>query len=117
MLVCRSGRRAEEALRTLAAKGFTSLTVLHGGVQAWANSGKPLTVAQNKPRSMERQVRVTAGVLVLTFCGLGLLTSRKFVAGAVVIGAASYMPVLSDTCMMASVLGRLPWNKPRKAIA
>ena len=58
------------------------MKVLDGGVQAWTNSGKPLTVAENKPWSMERQVRVTAGALVLTFCGLGMLTSKKFFLGA-----------------------------------
>ena len=116
-LVCRSGRRAEEARQTLARKGFTSLNVLDGGVEAWTNRGKPLTVAQNKPWSMERQVRVTAGVLVLTFFGLGLLTSKKFFLGAGLVGAGLLYAGISDTCMMASVLGRMPWNAPEKADA
>lgn len=114
-LVCRSGVRAEDARQTLAAKGFTSLTVLNGGVQAWTNSGKPLTVVPKKPWSMERQVRVSAGVLVLAFCGLGLLTSRTFVIGAALVGAGLIYAGVSDTCMMASALGRMPWNNPAKA--
>ena len=116
-LVCRTGRRAEDARQTLASKGFTSLEVLDGGVQAWTNSGKPLTVGQNKPWSMERQVRVTAGTLVLTFFGLGLLTSKKFFVGAAVVGAGLVYAGVSDTCMMGSVLGRMPWNAPEKANA
>ena len=116
-LVCRSGRRSENARQTLAGKGFTSLRVLDGGVQAWTSSGKPLTVAENKPRSMERQVRVTAGALVLTFFGLGLLTSKKFFVGAGLVGAGLVYAGVSDTCMMASVLGRMPWNDPEKANA
>ena len=116
-LVCRSGRRAEDARQILAGKGFTSLKVLDGGVQAWTNSGKPLTVVHNKPWSMERQVRVTAGALVLTFFGLGLLTSKKFFVGAAVVGAGLVYAGVSDTCMMASVLGRMPWNNPEKANA
>ena len=63
---------------TPAGKGSASLKVLNDGVQAWTVSGRPLTIAQNKPWSMERLVRVTAGALVLTFFGLGLLTSKKF---------------------------------------
>ena len=114
-LVCRSGRRAEDARQILAGKGFTSLTVLDGGVQAWTNSGKQLTVAANKPWSMERQVRVTAGALVLTFFGLGLLTSKKFFLGAALVGAGLVYAGVSDNCMMASVLGRMPWNNPEKA--
>ncbi len=116
-LVCRSGRRSEDARQTLAGKGFTSLKVLNGGVQAWTSSGKPLTVAENKPWSMERQVRVTAGTLVLAFCGLGVLTSKKFFVGAGLVGAGLVYAGVSDTCMMASVLGRMPWNDPEKANA
>lgn len=116
-LVCRSGRRAEEARQTLTGKGFSSLKVLDGGIQAWTNSGKPLTMAPKKPWSMERQVRVTAGALVLTFFGLGLLTSKKFFVGAAVVGAGLVYAGVSDTCMMASVLGRMPWNDPEKASA
>ena len=116
-LVCRSGRRAEGARQALAGKGFTSLKVLDGGVEAWTNSGKPLIAAENNPWSMERQVRVTAGALVLTFCGLGLLTSRKFFVGAGLVGAGLIYAGMSNTCMMASVLGRMPWNDPDKANA
>ena len=116
-LVCRSGRRAEDARQTLVRKGFTSLKVLDGGVQTWTNSGKSLAVAQNKPWSMERQVRVTAGALVLTFFAIGLLTSKKFFVGAAVVGAGLVYAGVSDTCMMASVLGRMPWNDPEKANA
>lgn len=116
-LICRSGRRAEQGRRTLANLGFQSLRVLEGGVQAWTNGGKPLTVALNKPWSMERQVRVTAGSLVLTFCGLSLLTSKKFFIGAGLVGAGLVYAGVSNNCMMASVLGRMPWNDPKKASA
>ena len=116
-LVCKSGRRAEKARQTLARKGFTSLTVLDGGVEAWTNGGKPLAVAAKKPWSLERQVRVTAGSLVLTFCGLGLFMSQKFFIGAGLVGASLVFAGVSDTCMMASVLGRMPWNNPEKANA
>ncbi len=115
--VCRTGGRAEQARQTLAAKGFQSLDVLEGGLQAWTNGGKPLRVAANKPWSMERQVRATAGSLVLTFSALGLLASKKFFAGAALVGAGLVYAGVSDNCMMASVLGRMPWNNPEKANA
>jgi rhodanese-related sulfurtransferase len=54
-LVCRSGQRAERARQTLSTKGFTSLTVLEGGVDAWRSGGRPLAVSGDKPWSMERQ--------------------------------------------------------------
>jgi rhodanese-related sulfurtransferase len=114
VLVCRSGRRAEQARQTLATKGFQSTTVLEGGTEAWKDAGKPLTAAAaNKPWSMERQVRTAAGSLVLGFFGLGLLTSRKFFIGAALVGAGLVYSGVSNTCMMASVLGRMPWNDPK----
>jgi rhodanese-related sulfurtransferase len=114
-LICRSGRRAEQGRQALEGLGFQSLRVLEGGVEAWANGGKPLIVAARKPWSMERQVRVAAGSLVLTFFGLGLLTSKKLFVGAALIGAGLVYAGVSDNCMMASVLGRMPWNNPKKA--
>jgi rhodanese-related sulfurtransferase len=116
-LVCRSGRRAEQAREALAAKGFTSLSVLEGGVDGWTKAGKPLTVSTTTPWSMERQVRVVAGSLVLTFLGLGLVTSKKLFAGAALVGAGLVYAGVSDNCMMASVLGRMPWNDPKRAKA
>lgn len=116
-LVCRSGRRAEEGRQILQGKGFSAVHVLHGGIQAWVNDGKPVTVAQNRPWSMERQVRVTAGALVLTFFGVGLLTSKKMFAGAALVGAGLVYAGVSDNCMMASLLGRMPWNDPGRVNA
>ncbi|MEO6803989.1 MAG: rhodanese-like domain-containing protein [Granulicella sp.] len=114
-LVCRTGRRAEQARQTLAAKGFQGLSVHEGGIEAWSRDGKPLLVAAHRPWSMERQVRVGAGSLVLTFFGLGLLTSKKFFLGAALVGAGLIYAGVTDNCMMASVLGRMPWNDPGKA--
>ena len=68
----------------LADRGFASLRVLDSEVQAWTNSGKQVA---NKPWSMERLVRVTAGSLVLAFFGLNLLTSKKFFMGAGLVSA------------------------------
>ncbi len=61
---------------------------------------------------MERQVRVTAGSLVLAFLGLGALTSKKFFFGAGLVGAGLIYAGASNTCMMATLLGRMPWNAP-----
>ena len=116
-LICRTGSRAEQARRILAAKGFESLSVLKGGLEAWESEGKPLTAAANKPWSMERQVRITAGSLVLASFCLGWLTSRKFFVGAGLVGAGLVYAGVSDSCRMASILGRMPWNDPEQAKA
>ncbi len=103
-LVCKSGRRAEQARQQLAAKGFSSLHVLEGGVDAWRAAGKPLVSIERRPWSMERQVRTTAGSLVLLTLALGCFVSRYFLLGTAFVGAGLVLAGVSDTCMMASLL-------------
>lgn len=116
-VLCRSGRRAQLAKELLDSKGFTSVKVMQGGIEAWQKEGKPVSEREHKAWSMERQVRVTAGALVLSFVTLGALTSKKFFLGAGLIGAGLVYAGVSDNCMMASVLGRMPWNDPKQAQA
>lgn len=42
LLVCRSGRRSAKAYGALAAKGFTNLTNVDGGMLAWEKAGYPV---------------------------------------------------------------------------
>jgi len=113
VLICRSGQRAEPARAMLAGNGFQSLEVPDGGVDGWRSAGKPLLVDARKPWAMERQVRVV-GSLVLGFVVLGMLVSPRLVIGAGLIGAGLVFAGVSDTCMMGSLLGRMPWNRPRQ---
>ena len=110
-LVCGSGRRAEQAREKLAQQGFTALSVLPGGMTAWREAGKPIEVEERRPWSMERQVRTAAGSLVLVSLALGAFRSRPFLIGTAAIGAGLVFAGVSDTCMMASALGRMPWNR------
>jgi rhodanese-related sulfurtransferase len=115
--VCKSGRRAEQARQWLEAEGFSSLAVLDGGIDAWRADGKPLKIAERKPWAIERQVRIMAGTLVLLTLALGFfLTPWVFLATAVV-GAGLVFAGISDTCMMGSLLAKLPWNRPNRVAA
>ncbi|WP_329530981.1 rhodanese-like domain-containing protein [Streptomyces sp. NBC_01450] len=118
LVVCASGARSENACKLLAEQGITTAT-LAGGTGAWAAEGHELhTPAACDTRagwSMERQVRFTAGALVLLGVALGafvhpaLLLISAGVAGGLVFSA------LTNTCGMAAVLGKLPHNRPRAA--
>lgn len=110
-LVCKTGKRARQAEQLLRQQGFTSVTVLDGGVDAWTAAGKPVTTLARRPWALERQVRAVAGSLVLTFVLLGYFVSQRFFLGAAAIGAGLLFAALSNTCMMASLLGRMPWNR------
>ena len=111
VLVCKSGRRAQLAFDQLTALGFLRLSVLPGGIDAWAKAGKPLARLPHAPWSMERQVRFAAGSLILLTMALSFAVSRYFLALTALVGSGLVFAGASDICMMASLLGKLPWNR------
>ncbi|WP_405495820.1 rhodanese-like domain-containing protein [Streptomyces sp. NBC_00096] len=115
LLVCASGTRSENAARTLARHGIAA-TSLTGGTSSWSAQGHPLDYpAQGRRRvwAMERQVRLTAGAVVLLGLLLGLLVHPAFELLSAAIAAGLVFSALTDTCGMAVVLGRLPFNRRR----
>ncbi|GAB2898547.1 rhodanese-like domain-containing protein [Streptomyces mayteni] len=117
LIVCASGARSENVCRTLAENGVEAAT-LAGGTGAWAADGNDL----HRPRAatrgvwgMERQVRLTAGALVLLGLLLGLLIHPAFQILSAGIAAGLVFSALTDTCGMAAVLAKLPHNRPRAA--
>ncbi|MFF5187307.1 rhodanese-like domain-containing protein [Streptomyces sp. NPDC000345] len=118
LVVCASGARSENACKLLAAQGIPTAT-LTGGTGAWAAGGHDLhTPAACDSRagwSMERQVRFTAGSLVLTGLVLGLLVHPLLQLISAGIAGGLVFSALTNTCGMAALLGRLPHNRPRAA--
>lgn len=115
LLVCASGARSENAARTLARHDIEA-TSLTGGTSSWSAQGHPLDYPAQGPRrvwAMERQVRLTAGALVLLGLLLGLLVHPAFELLSAAIAAGLVFSALTDTCGMAVVLGRLPFNRRR----
>ncbi|MEC4570287.1 rhodanese-like domain-containing protein [Streptomyces virginiae] len=115
LVVCASGARSDSARGTLAEHGIDTAT-LAGGTGAWAASGHGLRHPERASRAawgMERQVRLTAGALVLTGLGLGLVHPAFRLVSAAVAGGLAYS-ALTDSCGMAAVLAELPHNRPRR---
>lgn len=115
LLVCRSGKRAAQAAETLERLGFQSVNVLQGGFEAWKAAGLPTNVQERKPWSLERQVRAIAGSMVLLFTFLGLLVSPYFLGLTLFVGAGLLFAGVTDVCLMATALGKLPWNRASAA--
>ncbi|MGW6458275.1 rhodanese-like domain-containing protein, partial [Streptomyces sp. NPDC055078] len=116
LVVCASGARSESACALLAESGVTTATLV-GGTNAWAERGHTLDRPDGTPRatwSMERQVRFTAGGLVLTGAGLSLVHPAWLLLSAGIAGGLVFS-ALTNTCGMAAVLSKLPHNRPRAA--
>lgn len=111
ILVCKSGKRAAQAAETLERLGFQNVNVLEGGFEGWKAAGLPSLVAEKKPWSMERQVRAIAGAFVVVFTSLGIFVSPLFLGATLFVGAGLVFAGVTDICMMATALGKLPWNR------
>lgn len=110
-IMCRSGNRAKQAAEKLAKRGFTDIHVIEGGMAAWANANLPVVKGESMIWSLERQVRFTAGLLVLTGVLLAVLAHPYFILISVFIGAGLVFSAVTDTCAMGMMLARMPWNK------
>lgn len=117
VLVCKSGKRSEQAAQKLIAAGFSQVALLEGGTDAWIASGFPVHAIEKRPWSLERQVRVVAGSMVVISALLGLALSPWFFSWTVFVGAGLVFAGVTDTCMMASILGRMPWNRAARSTA
>jgi rhodanese-related sulfurtransferase len=111
VVVCQSGMRARQAEESLRRLGMTNLHVLDGGVNGWVAAGQPVVRGARK-LALERQVRMLAGILAALGGALGLWVDPLFALVSVVVGAGLFVAGATDTCGMALVLGRLPYNRP-----
>lgn len=111
-LVCRTGRRAEEARKLLASRGLEEVQVLEGGVTAWEAAGLPLRRGEGG-MSIERQTRIVAGTMVVTGAVLAMTVHPGFAALCAFVGAGLAHAGLTDSCAMGMLLARMPWNRAR----
>lgn len=109
-VVCKSGGRASRACAQLAKKGVDHLFLVEGGTDAWVAAGLPV-VRGKKVMSLERQVRIAAGSLVLVGVLLGLLWHPAGFGLSAFVGAGLVFAGVTDTCGMGLMLAKMPWNK------
>ena len=107
-VTCRSGSRGQQACTKLA--DHLSVINVEGGTLAWEQAGLPL-VRGRKAISLERQVRIVAGLLVLIGSLLAYFVHPYFLAVPAFIGAGLTFAGVTDTCGMGLMLARMPWNQ------
>jgi rhodanese-related sulfurtransferase len=114
-VMCRTGRRSEQAQDILKAVGFNDVTNVRGGLDAWKNAGFPTAKDENAPWEIERQVRFAAGALVLTGFFLGMV-HWSFLFITAFVGAGLVISALTNTCTMGMILLKMPWNQRQKTV-
>jgi rhodanese-related sulfurtransferase len=114
-LLCRSGQRATKAADKFAKEGFSQPVVVEGGTLAWIEANLPVTRGQTRVISLERQVRIAAGAIVLTGVLLARFVNFNFIWLSGFVGAGLIFAGITDFCGMGLLLARMPWNK-RKSL-
>lgn len=109
-ILCHRGNRANMACEMLR-DHHPNLLVVEGGTQAWIQAGNPVTGAAGSRWSLERQVRLIAGLMVLLGTTLAMTVSTSWTYLAMFAGAGLTFAGLTNVCGMALLLGKLPWNK------
>jgi rhodanese-related sulfurtransferase len=110
VVICRSGNRARQAAEKLSAYSIPGLSVLQGGILAWEQANRSLQRGK-KTISLERQVRIAAGSLVLLGAALGYFVHPAWIGLSGFVGAGLIFAGVTDTCGMGLIIARMPWNQ------
>ena len=109
-LMCRTGARSQKAYEHCRAAEVDNVLILEGGLDAWEDAGLPVQHSK-KMVSLERQVRIAAGSLVLLGAVLGRALAPAFTILSAFVEAGLIIAGVTDTCGMGLLLARLPWNQ------
>jgi rhodanese-related sulfurtransferase len=108
-MICHSGSRSRQACEKFLSNGYTNAVSVEGGTQAWDAAGLPV-VRGKKTISLDRQVRIAAGMLVVIGSLVGWFVNPAFIALPAFVGAGLVFAGVTDTCGMGMLLARMPWN-------
>ena len=110
LLICKSGGRTKIAYDILAKQFDQKFFIVEGGTDAWAEKGLPLIKGKDTI-SIERQVRICAGAIILISCLLALTVTKWFLIIPIIVGAGLINAGITDWCSMGLFLAKMPWNK------
>ncbi len=112
-VICRSGSRGRQACERFLTAGYHNVVNVEGGTSEWEKAGLPV-VRGKKTISLERQVRIAAGGLVVLGTVMGTFVHPWFLALSAFVGAGLVFAGITDRCGMAMLLAGMPWNQCKK---
>jgi rhodanese-related sulfurtransferase len=110
-VICKTGARAAKAREKFHAAGFDDVCSIDGGTVGWAAAGLPVVRGESRVISLERQVRIAAGGLVLLGVVLGWWVHPLLYALSGLIGAGLIVAGVTDWCGMGLLLANMRWNR------
>ena len=109
-LTCLSGIRAQQAAERLRQAGFENVYLLEGGTEAWMKAGLPTQRCGNAI-SLERQVQIAIGALLVLKVFFGFTVHQLFFAAIPLIGAGLIVAGITRWCGMSQLMAMMPWNQ------
>ncbi|MCL2348722.1 MAG: DUF2892 domain-containing protein [Planctomycetaceae bacterium] len=108
-MICRGGVRGSQACEQMLIAGFENVVNVEGGTAAWEAAGLPV-VRGHGVISLERQVRIAAGLFVLLGTLLGFFIHPYWLIVPAFVGAGLVFAGITNTCGMGMLLAKMPWN-------
>jgi rhodanese-related sulfurtransferase len=132
--ICQMGVRSEWACGKLIAAGFSNVVNVEGGTDAWHAAGLPVernaaassifaqpakdtSMKSTRVISIERQIKIVHGSIILASCLLGYFVSPWWYALAAAMGAGQIATGLTDRCGTRACLRIMPWNRDQPPAA
>jgi len=109
-VICQSGGRSMKVCQKLESAGFEKVVNVEGGTSAWNGAGLPV-ITGKKVMSLERQVRIAAGSLVVIGAVVGQFVHPGGFALSAFVGAGLVFAGVTDTCGMGMLIAKMPWNR------
>lgn len=103
VLLCARGMRANQAADKLRALIPNPIAVVDGGMPALAPNGK-------QPISIERQVRIAAGGMVLLGIVGSVLVHPALIAISAFVACGLVFAGVTDWCGLGLLMMKMPWN-------
>jgi glyoxylase-like metal-dependent hydrolase (beta-lactamase superfamily II)/rhodanese-related sulfurtransferase len=110
IVFCLAGNRSPMAADMLMQSGINAVKVMEGGIARWQKEKLPVVKGQGG-MSLERQVRIIAGSLVLLGIIMAALLHWAFIFVSVFVSCGLIYAGLTDNCLMGMLLMKLPFNK------
>jgi glyoxylase-like metal-dependent hydrolase (beta-lactamase superfamily II)/rhodanese-related sulfurtransferase len=110
IVLCRTGNRSPMAADMLMQSGIHAVRVMDGGLTRWQKERLPVVRGEGGV-SLERQVRVMAGSIILLGILLSWFIHPGFIGISLFVCCGLVYAGLTDNCLMGMLLMKLPYNK------
>jgi len=83
-------------------------------MQAWCAADLPVNRGSVRGISLERQMRIAAGSIVLLGVLLAWLVHPGFIGISAFVGAGLVFAGITDWCGTGMLLAKMPWNQVKR---